>query len=236
MNNNSKFWIAGKHTVLEALKNKNNTIYKILLQNSKNLNLVDSVNLNKTQIAKEKEIRSYLNNQDISHQGFLALIERRQKKIELKEIFNENNIIILDNINDQRNIGAIIRTAYAFNIKTIITNKSEINDKSLLLNKTACGVIEKIKIFKVSNVVNIISDLKKNNFWIYCFDNNAKEFFNKKTLNQKNVFVFGSEEKGARSIVKSKCDFILKININPEVESLNVSNSVTSVLTTLNSD
>ncbi|MEL0307910.1 MAG: RNA methyltransferase [Flavobacteriaceae bacterium] len=234
MSKNSKFWIAGRHSVLEALKNTNNKIFKIILQNKDNLKFIDKSLQKQVRIASNKDILSLINNADISHQGFLAEIQRTNLEIPKSEIFKQKNIIILDGINDQRNIGSIIRTAYAFNIKTLIVNKDEFKEKSILLNKTASGILEKIKIFKTSNVVNIIKELKKNNFWIFCFDSNSNTFFDKKILSDKNIFIFGSENKGARSIVKKLSDYRVKIKINPEVDSLNVSTSVASALTILN--
>lgn len=236
MSKNSSFWIAGKHSVLEALKNLNNKVHKIILQNDKNLKLIDKTLRDRVRIATNRDIISILKNEDISHQGFLAEIERPNLEIQKKKIFKEKNIIILDGINDQRNIGSIIRTAYAFNIKTLIVNKNEFKEKSILLNKTASGMLDKIKVFKTSNVINIIKELKKNNFWIFCFDSNSTKIFNKSILSSQNAFIFGSENKGVRDIVKQSSDYQVKIKINSEVDSLNVSASVASALTILNLD
>jgi len=234
MTEKAKFWIAGKHTVLEALKNKKNKIYKILIQNKENIKYFNSSLIKLIKISNSKEISSILNNADINHQGFVAQISRSESNINKSDIFNEENILILDGINDQRNIGSIIRTAYAFNIKIIIVNKAEYNEKSILLNKTASGIIEKIKIFKVSNVLNIIKELKKKNFWVYCFDSNTNNFFSKNLLSKKNVFIFGSENTGARKIIRDNSDHVVKIKINKEVDSLNVSACVASALTIVN--
>ena len=231
---NSKFWIAGKHTVLEALKNKNNIIYKILLQNETKIKFIDKSFLKLVKIIKKNEINKFLKNSDISHQGFFAEIERKNTEIAKSEIFVEKNILLLDGINDQRNIGSIIRTAYAFNINLLIVNKHEFDEKSILLNKTASGMLDRIKIYKVSNVINIIKELKKNNFWIYCFDSDANNVFQKSILSKKNVFIFGSENKGVRKIVREASDYNIKIKINKNLDSLNVSSAVASVLTILN--
>lgn len=234
MHKDSKFWIAGKHTVLEALKNKNNKIYKILLEDKSKSKFIGKEFLHLIKIASKNEINSIIQNQDISHQGFFAEIERNNLEINKSEILNEKNIIILDRINDQRNIGSIIRTAYAFNIKVLILNKDEIKVKNILLNKTASGAMDKIKIYKVSNVINIIKELKEKNYWTYCFDSNSNKIFKKSMLSNKNIFIFGSENQGVRKIVKDNSDHIVKININSEIDSLNVSASVASALTTLN--
>jgi len=105
MSKNSSFWIAGKHSVLEALKNLNNKVHKIILQNDKNLKLIDKTLRDRVRIATNRDIISILKNEDISHQGFLAEIERPNLEIQKKKIFKEKNIIILDGINDQETLG-----------------------------------------------------------------------------------------------------------------------------------
>jgi len=229
----SKFWIAGKHTVLKALENNNNKIYKILLSNEKNLNFINKNFHKNVQITNQIEIKNILKNyEDINHQGYLALIERKYKPI-IEDALNEKNIIILDGINDQRNIGAIIRTACAFNIKNIIVNKKDIILNNLLLNKTASGGVELVNIIIVSNILNSFKILKKNNYCIYGFDGKAKNIFNRKIINKKNALVFGSENLGLKKLTKQSCDYLVKIQINEQIDSLNVSASVASALTTL---
>lgn len=231
----SKFWIAGKHTVISALLNKKNKIHKILLQDLQN---AEEIPKNFHKIIKEikkKEISKILDRyQDISHQGFFAEIEREYSD-DKQKLFEEENLIVLDGLNDQRNIGAIIRTASAFNINQIIINKKDVIINNLLLNKTASGGMDIINLFQASNVINLFKDLKKQGFWFYGFDGKSKIIFDKKILNKKNVFIFGSESKGMREIIKKNCDYSVKININDKIDSLNVAASVASALTTLRS-
>jgi len=230
----SSYWIAGKHTVLRALENEKNKIHKILLLNTENSINIDK-KFHKLIFKTNKiEINNILKNyKDLNHQGHLALIERNNIA-DLKNLYEQKNILILDGVNDQRNIGAIIRTACAFNIKYIIVNKKDILLNNLLLNKTASGGVDLINIIQVSNILNLFKKLKEKNYWIYGFDGKANEVFDKHKLNKKNVLVFGSESNGMKNLTKKKCDFIVRININTKIESLNVSTSVASALTTLN--
>lgn len=232
----SKFWIAGKHSVISAVLNKHNEIHQILLQNIEHkIDLPKEFHRIVKKIEKD-EINKILNNYpDISHQGFFAQIERNYSSNK-EELFKEKNLIMLDGLTDQRNIGAIIRTASAFNIKQIIINKKDIVTSNLLLNKTASGGMDLINIFQTSNIINLFKELKKKDYWFYGFDGNSKTIFKKNILSKKNVFIFGSENKGLREITKKNCDHLVRISINNKVDSLNVSASVASALTVLSID
>lgn len=231
----SRFWILGKHSVISAILNPQNTIHQILLQNVENKIMIPQKfhkivkHINKNQIIKILDKYT-----DITHQGFFAQIERGYSN-DKNKLFKENNLLMLDGLNDQRNIGAIIRTAAAFNISQIIVNKKDFITENLLLNKTASGGMDIVNIFQTSNIINLFKDLKNKNYWFYGFDGASKKVFKKNILNKKNVLVFGSEGKGLRDIIKKNCDYLVKIEINEKIESLNVSASVASALTTLNS-
>ena len=231
----SKFWIAGKHTVISALLNKKNKIFKILLQDLQNTKEIPKKFHKLVKGIEKKEISKILfKYPDISHQGFFAEVQREYSNNK-KDLLKEDNLIMLDGLNDQRNIGAIIRTASAFNVNQIIINKKDLIINNLLLNKTASGGMDIVNLFQTSNVINLFKDLKKHGYWFYGFDGNSDTIFSKKILNKKNVFIFGSENKGMREIIKKNCDYSVKININEKINSLNVSASVASALTTLRS-
>ena len=88
------------------------------------------------------------------------------------------------------------------------------------------GATMKTRIYEVSNLNNIIKVLKNNNFFIYGFDNDGAYSIDNYDFNKnKNVFIFGSEGSGLRNNISDKCDAILKININKDIDSLNVSNA-----------
>jgi 23S rRNA (guanosine2251-2'-O)-methyltransferase len=76
----------------------------------------------------------------------------------------------------------------------------------------------------------VLEVLKKNNYWVYGLDGNSKENIEDQKWSNKNVFVFGSEGDGLRRLVKENCDHLIKIQINKEIESLNVSNAVSVTL------
>lgn len=229
------YWICGKHSVIECAKNGKREIIKIILSNNDNKKYFNNSLINKIEIQNNLYFNKIIQNQDVAHQGF-AVQTRLLPNLKLKEhINNLNNVIALDGVIDPRNIGSIIRSSLAFNMDAIILNSREIDLKSLAMNKAASGSIENIKIFLVSNIMNEIQLLKQNNFWINGLDSHAKQNVEEFIWNKKNVFIFGSESSGMRPIIKKNCDTLLKISINKNIDSLNVSNSVSAALAIYNS-
>jgi 23S rRNA (guanosine2251-2'-O)-methyltransferase len=91
--------------------------------------------------------------------------------------------------------------------------------------KTACGGIDKVSFTAVSNLSTTLRVLKDNGYWIYGLDGNSDKTITNIDFAKKSVFIFGSESDGMRHLTKSLCDETVKIEINNNLESLNVSNS-----------
>ena len=220
----SNYMILGKYPVIEAIKSKTKKLLKVYIldQNLKYLQKLDYKNF---KIVDKKFFKNIVKEQDIVHQGFAAKILK--VSLDFKEIKNSsNNIVLLDNINDPRNQGAIIRNCLAFSVYDIVIEKKFYKEDSLFMHLTSSGATMKTKIYEVSNLNNIIKVLKKNNFFIYGLDNNGSYSIDNYKFNaNKNVFIFGSEGCGLRRNISEKCDAILKININNNIDSLNVANA-----------
>ena len=228
--------IAGKHAVTEALKNPKRTVLKVFLtEDSKkilnkenhNLNLLKSIKLfYKT----KKELDRLCSKENISHQGLIAEIEHLDQ-INLKDYIkiseNKKNItlVVLEEVTDPRNIGSIIRSAVSFNIDGLIVKERSFPSESKLLYKSASGCIEHINIFEVSNINTALKYLKTKNFWVSGFDINANKNFIDHDWAGNHVLLFGSEGYGLKYQTIKNSDFILKIDINKKIESLNISNS-----------
>ena len=231
--NKSSFFIVGQHAVIEALKNPKRKVLRVFLteeskknihRKSPNKNLLDEV---KVFFKTKKELDKYCKNEGILHQGFVAEIEHLED-YELKEFINKKNNITLaclDEITDPRNIGSIIRSAASFNIDGIIVKERIFPSESKLMFKSASGSIEHVNIFEVSNINTTLKFLRNRNFWIYGFDANTDKDFTKIDWKGNNVLLFGSEGYGIKMHTKKYTDFLVKIDINNKIESLNVSNS-----------
>ena len=233
------FLIAGKHAVTEALKNPKRKVLRVFLteDSRKNLNK-ENENFNllkKTQLffKSKKELDRLCSKDQISHQGLIAEVEQLDE-IKIKEFVLSNkkkniNLIALEEVTDPRNIGSIIRSAVAFNIDGLIVKDRSFPFKSKLLYKSASGGTEYIKIFKVSNLNTAIKFLKTKEFWVSAFDVSAAKDFTKNNWKGKNVLLFGSEGYGVKAKTLENSDFRFRVKMNDNIESLNISNTVSVV-------
>ena len=233
------FLIVGKHAVLEALKNPSRKIERIFLTEDaqKKINR-ENQHLNlfkKTPVffKSKKELDNLCGRDETAHQGLVAEVEQLEE-VTLKEFVIENNkknvnLIALEEVTDPRNIGSIIRSAVAFKIDGIIVKERSFPAKSKLLYKSASGGIEHIKIFKVSNINTTLKFLKIKEFWVSAFDITAKKDFTEHDWKGKNVLLFGSEGYGIKAKTLENSDFRFKVNMNNNIESLNISNTVSIV-------
>ena len=242
MNNKSSFFIVGKHAVIEALKNPNRKILRVFLteeskkiihRSSPNKNLLSN---NKVYFKTKKELDKYCSKEDLLHQGFVAEIEHIET-INLKEfIKNKKNInfVCLDGVSDPRNIGSIIRSAVSFKIDGLIVKERNFPKDSKLMYKSASGCMEYINIFQVPNIKTTMKLLKEKNFWVYGFDSKSKKNFIDVEWKGNNILLFGSEGEGIKKHTEKYADFLVKIEMNEKIESLNISNSAAIVFHHIN--
>ena len=235
--NKSSFFIVGQHAVTEALKNPNRTVLRIFLteeskknihRKSPNKNLLNGV---KVYFKTKKELDKYSKKENLLHQGYVAEIEHLDNP-GLKDFIKEKNnitFVCLDGVTDPRNIGSVIRSAASFNIDGIIVKERHFPNESKLMYKAASGAIEHVNIFEVSNINSTLKNLKDKNFWVYGFDGNGKKDFTEIEWKGNNILLFGSEGFGMHQHTSKYADFLLKIEIDKKIESLNISNSAAIV-------
>jgi 23S rRNA (guanosine2251-2'-O)-methyltransferase len=241
----TSFLIAGKHSVTEALKNPKRNVLRVFLteDSKKNLNKEnqDKNLLKNVKIfyKTKKELDRLCSKEQISHQGLIAEIEHLEE-VSLKQFLDENKdrknitLVALEEVTDPRNIGSIIRSATSFNIDGIIIKGNSFQSESKLLYKSASGSMEYINIFEVSNINTTLKFLKTKNFWASAFDKDGENNFTEHDWNGRNILLFGSEGYGLKYQTTKNSDFLLKININENTESLNISNSAAVVFHFLN--
>ena len=241
----ASFLIAGKHAVTEALKNSSRNVLRVYLteDSKKNINRENqSSNILKNVkifYKTKKELDRLCGNEQISHQGLIAEIEHLEE-ISLKNFLDENEnkknitFVALEEVTDPRNIGSIIRSASSFNLDGLIVKERSFPSESKLMYKAASGSLEYLNIFKVSNINTALKFLREYNFWIYGFDSSGKKNFTEVKWLGNNVLLFGSEGFGMRKHTVKYTDFLVKIDINKKIESLNISNSAAIVFHHLN--
>ena len=230
INSSNTYWIAGKHAVKAALNNTQRI--KLRLCITKEIKL-DDYNIKELfpEILKKEQISNLIGN-SIPHQG-IALQVKTLSQFNINEFLNNTKdnkdiIIILDKITDTQNIGAIIRSAQAFNASAIICQEKYSPKENTLIAKAAAGALEFIPIIYVKNISQVLKILNKNNYWSIGLDSNAENYLHQ--MSSKGDFfknnialVMGSEGKGLRDLVAKNCDVCCKIDIHPSIDSLNVS-------------
>ena len=231
--NKSSFFIVGQHAVIEALKNPKRKVLRVFLTEeskknvhrlSPNKNLLNDI---KVYFKTKKELDKYTTKENLLHQGYVAEVEHLKKPILKEFIKRQNNItfVCLDGVTDARNIGALVRSAVSFDIDGLIIKERHFPSESKLMYKAASGSMEYLNIFEVSNINSTLKNLKNKNFWVYGFDGNGDKDFTNIDWKGNNILLFGSEGSGMHLHTTKYADFLVKININKKVDSLNISNS-----------
>ncbi|WP_125565671.1 23S rRNA (guanosine(2251)-2'-O)-methyltransferase RlmB [Companilactobacillus insicii] len=226
--------VFGHHSVVELLKSPTagQRVNKVLVQKGlKSEHIGEVIELAKRSKLIVQEVpKNKLD--DISnggnHQGMAAYIAPYQYA-ELDDIFklakkrNEDPfILILDRIEDPHNLGSILRTADAVGVHGIIVPKHRSTGLTSVVAKTSTGAIEHVPVVRVTNLVNTINDLKKENVWVF---GTAMEGDNYRTWNAKGAIalVIGNEGKGVSPLVLKQVDQTLSIPMVGHVQSLNAS-------------
>ncbi len=162
------------------------------------------------------------------HQGVIAITAAYDyaEVNDILQIAKDKNedpfIVLLDNIEDPHNLGAIIRSAHQAGAHGVIIPKNRAVGLTATVARTSAGALNYIPVAKVTNLSKTIEDLKKEGLWFVCADMDGETMYN---LNLKGPIgvVIGSEGEGVSRLVKEKCDFIATIPMKGQIDSLNAS-------------
>jgi len=223
--------ISGYHAIESILIERPELILKLFLSRSEDKrgvkikSLANSSQIN-FEILDSKKIDQTAGHS--KHQGFLAEISNpgflSEKDIipRLKNL-NTSRVLILDSIQDPRNLGACLRSALAFEFDAVIVNKDGSSPINEYVFKTSVGAILNLDIFYVTNLSRSINSLKDIGYWVLGLDGNGEGSIFSEKFSSKTAVVLGSEGSGIRKLVKENCDYLIKIPISNKVESLNIS-------------
>ncbi len=232
---NNQIPIVGKHSILSAFNNKNRKLHYLITTNTNVSNWKDEINKFKLKLdieVKTKEEMDKINNYK-PHQNAI-LVTEPLKRLSMDEfLFHHRSnkqvpvrLILLDEVTDPQNVGAIIRSALAFKMDALALSQRNSPQETSALTKASSGAIEKLQIIELSNMYREIKKLQKNNFSVYGLagegENDVYELENE-TGNV--ALILGSEGKGLRRLTREQVDHLIKIPINIESNSLNVSNA-----------
>ena len=223
--------LEGRNAVLEVLKSGRD-IEKIIVQKGN----VEGTIRRIVGIAKEKGVvvqevvKQKLDemSQTKNHQGVIAIVSEHEYA-DVEDIINSAEskgekpfIIILDNITDPHNLGAIIRTAECAGAHGVIIPKRRSVGLTAIVGKTSAGAIEYMPVARVTNIARTIDDLKSRGIWVACADMGVDDYFDA-SLDGALALVIGSEGEGVSRLVKEKCDFTVSIPMYGKISSLNAS-------------
>lgn len=235
--NRQQLILYGRHAVLSAIVNPNRKLIKLLCT-KENADEIRRLNIIQPQIVDRKEIDKLLP-ADAVHQGF-ALFCSRLPDYTLDEIIDfasgkDNcHVLILDQVTDPQNIGAIIRSAVAFNTLALIMQDKNSPLESGAMAKASAGMIEHLPIVRTTNLSRAIEQLKAAGFWTIGMDGYAKTTVSELKKGGKNAIIMGSEGKGMRRLVEENCDITVRLPMNEKVESLNVATAASIMLYEIN--
>lgn len=229
----SKNIIFGVLPILESLRANSRRIEKILIadgaQAHRIAEIIDLAKQNHVSFQKvSRESLSKLVEHGTNHQGliaFTASADYADADELLEEIFQKENplVLILDGVEDPRNLGAILRVAECAGVDGTFIPEHRAVGLTETVVKTSAGATEYTPIAKVKNLNRLIEELKKNNIWVAGTSGEAKINYTDWDWTQKTALVLGSEGKGLHRLVAENCDALVKIPMCGKIESLNVS-------------
>ncbi len=236
----SQLIIYGRHAVISALQNPHRKIYKIFCTKENAEELIKINPKFNITISERKEIDKLLP-PDSVHQGFAILCApldtySLEEIIELSEQQKKCHLLILDQVTDPQNIGAIIRSCAAFNSLALIMQDKNSPTETGAMAKASAGTIEYLPICRVTNISRAIEQLKEVGFWIIGMDGYAQTTIDKMNKSGKTAIIMGSEGKGMRRLIEESCDSTVKLPMNEKVESLNVATAAAIALYEINKD
>ena len=224
--------IVGRQPVLEALKSRQ-PIERIVLLHGTSGGHIDRVKQLARKLAipvkeADKERFAELAGEHTT-QGIIAVIEtyRYAEVEEILTVAREKNespfILVLDDIEDPHNLGALIRSAECAGMHGVIIPLHNAASVNTTVVKTSAGATAHFPIARVTNIAQALDELKKSGVWVVGTDTEAAKLFYEQDYNGPLALVVGNEGKGIRRLVKEKCDFLVKIPMHGKIESLNAS-------------
>ena len=215
--------VYGRNVAKDILK-KGEKVEKIFLQENFNDKKIISLIENSKIVVFYKKKREIDNLCSGVHQGILLFIPDYQySNINTFLNKNEEKVVILDHIEDPHNLGAIIRTCEAAGIKSVIIPKDRQVQVNATVMKTSVGTLDNVNIVQVTNLSNTIDKLKENGYWIVGTALKDSVDYRDIDYTGKIALIVGNEGTGISNLVMKKCDFIAKIPMYGETNSLNAS-------------
>ncbi|MDB1135213.1 23S rRNA (guanosine(2251)-2'-O)-methyltransferase RlmB [Candidatus Anaplasma sp. TIGMIC] len=233
-------WIYGRHACIAALKNPNRICAEVLLaqgQTQKNGSISTlarsrRVPVREVDISKLDTALGY----KASHQGVLlravplfgrygSSTTRIEDIVSCANASATSTILILDEVTDVNNVGAILRSAACFNVDAVVLPAHNSPSESCGMAKVSSGATDVVPVVSVVNLVKTLEYLKHEGYWCYGLDSAEGQSLHATKFSARRVVVLGAEGKGMRQLTRKHCDYLVNIPMSEKMESLNVSNA-----------
>ena len=220
----------GWHTVTLALQNPKRRIRRLLLtENAARRLEEEAIELRITpEIVRPGQIDALLT-PDAVHQGLLAEADPLPSP-DIATLPQEGIVLVLDQITDPHNVGAILRSAAAFAVKAIVTTARHSPEATGVLAKSASGALELVPLVTVQNLARALSELNERGFMTVGLDSAGSENLSAMALSEPLALVLGAEGKGLRQLTRETCKVVARLDMPGEIKSLNVSNAAVLAL------
>lgn len=220
----------GWHTVTMALANPQRRIRKLTLTENAARRLADeNIETRVTpEIVRPQEIDRLLS-PDAVHQGLLAEADHLPSP-DIETLAQDGMVLVLDQITDPHNVGAILRSAAAFAVKAIVTTARHSPEATGVLAKAASGALELVPMITVQNLARALTALNERGFQTVGLDSEGSEDISDVELRQPLALVLGAEGKGLRQLTRETCSVVARLDMPGEIKSLNVSNAAVLAL------
>jgi rRNA methylases len=215
----------GWHSVKAALENPARKLHRLLATENAARRLADSG----TKLPAEFELVrpetiAALVGPDAVHQGLLAEADPLPSP-DIDELASEGIILVLDQITDPHNVGAILRSAAAFGVASVVTTLRHSPEATGVLAKAASGALEYVQMVTVPNLARAIDTLKDKNVFVVGLDSSGEFDLATAPLRAPLGLVLGAEGKGLRQLTRATCDLVARLALPGRLKSLNVSNA-----------
>ena len=231
-------WIYGHHPVAAALANPDRKILRVVATTEAAAKLREESTVPPRALAQVKIVArgdiDTLVSKDAVHQGVAVLAHTLEHELldvleRLAEMPNAC-IIVLDQVTDPHNVGAILRSAAAFGAAAVIAPDRHAPDETGAMAKSASGALDRLPYVKAGNLVRALEAIKEHKFWLVGLDADAPQHLDKIKLDGKIALVMGAEGEGMRRLVRETCDHVASLPSAGGMESLNVSNATAVAL------
>ena len=232
-----KAYIYGRHAVMEALENTPEIIEKLYLDLDPDRELSSLIMRNN--IRMERFDSRFLPadvEREANHQGYIGLVTIKRLVKSYGDFINgltvtpDTVLVVLGELQDPQNVGAVIRTAAAFGVAGVLIPEHKQAQVTGSVIKVSAGMAFRVPLVSIGNVNTTLLDLKERGFWTYGLDAEAKQSLVTEKFDAPTVFVLGNESQGIRVKTLETCDIPLYIPMNPQCESMNVAASAAVAL------